>query len=288
MTTASWVICNAFLHQCPPQKRSSLLKYVAVEERQAIEALGKTYRDPTKPAESLKSQLQRIHFSWFTPHLRNLPEREVKFFLSALSEPQAAGLKKGLRFSGNLVHLSKNGETYLQGVLLKQVVGSGVNLFPIGCLPDSPLNALLEIEVVDLQTLISFLGLHDLAVEMRHIIETSKLKKIFDILPPQQLKYVKILMQSREPIAFTRMGLSNWKGEAESLKLLIEQRGLNRLSKAIYGQLPSFIWHLVHKFDIDRGMAIQKLCTPMENISSAKLLIAQVLELLSFMRNTHE
>jgi len=284
MMTASGVICNAFLHKCPPQKRTALLKHLPELEKKAFEALPKTYRDPTTGIASLSSHLERIHFSWFAPYLRNLSEREVKLFLSALSEPQAVGLKKGLRFSGHLIDLSKNAKTYLHNILLKHVIGSEVDLFPVECLPDSPLNILLELKMIDLQTLISFLGLHDVAVEMKHIIETSKLKKISEALSPEELKYVKILMQSREPISFTRMGLSNWQGDVEKLKMLIQQRGLNRLAKGLYGQHPSLVWHLIHKLDVDRGMAVQKLCAPMENTSATQLMTAQVLELLSFMR----
>lgn len=283
-----WVICNAFLHKCLPQKRAQLLKYLPNQETNTLEKLPKTYRDPTEGLESIDLRLNRIHFSWFSPYLRTLSEKEIKLFASALSDEQADGLKKGLRLSGNLASLTKSAKTYLQNTLMKEVVRDELDLLPIECLPESPLNPLLELKMIDLLTLIAFLGLHDLAVEMRHIIETAKLKKISEALSPEELKYIKILTQSREPVVFSPIGLANWQGDKEILKTIIQQRGVNRLAKAVSGQHPSFIWHLTHKLDVDRGLSIKKLSAPLENSSIAKLLIGQVVELLSFMRKPHE
>lgn len=286
--STSWVICNAFLHKCPPQKRADLLNHLTDKEKHSLESLPKTYRDPTQGIEPVSAQLERIHFSWFAPYLRTLSEREIKLFAAALSDSQASGLKKSLRLSGSLATLTPGAKTYLQETLMKEVSADMADLLPIECLPDSTLNPLLSLKMADVLILVSFLGLHDLAVEMRHIIETSKLKKISEALTAEELKYVKILMQSREPVSFSRIGLANWQGDKENLKAIIQQRGINRLAKALYGQHPSFIWHFAHKLDADRGMAVQKLCVPLENVSAAKLLVAQVLELLSFMRKPHE
>jgi hypothetical protein len=286
--STSWVICNAFLHKCPPQKRADLLNHLTDKEKHSLESLPKTYRDPTQGIEPVSTQLERIHFSWFAPYLRTLSEREIKLFAAALSDSQAAGLKKSLRLSGSLASLTPGAKAYLQNTLMKEVSADIADLLPIECLPDSTLNPLLNLKMADVLILVSFLGLHDLAVEMRHIIETSKLKKISEALTAEELKYVKILMQSREPVSFSRIGLANWQGDKENLKTIIQQRGINRLAKALYGQHPSFIWHFAHKLDSDRGMAVQKLCAPLENVSAAKLLVAQVLELLSFMRKPHE
>jgi len=286
--STSWVVCSAFLHQCPPEKRAHLLNYLPISEKQIVEQLPKTYQDPTKGIAPIKVQLERIHHSWFSPYLRTLSEREIKLFAAALSESQTASLKKDLRFSASLPSLKPRAKNYLQSILIQEVKGKELDILPLECLPESSLNPLLELKLVDLLTVVTFLGLHDLAAEMRHIIETVKLKKISEALSPTEIKYVEILTQSREPVIFSRIGLTNWQGDKESLRTIIQQRGINRLGKALYGQHKSFIWHLIHKVDVDRGLAIQKLCSPLENTLGTKLLIAQVLELLSFMRQPHE
>lgn len=282
------IACNAFLHHCPPPKRSALVKYLSAVKKQALEVLSQTYRDPTQGLSSLSAQLERVHFSWFTPYLRTLSQREVKFFLSAFPGGHATELKTGLLFSEDLVSLTPPAKTYFQKLLLKYLIGEEVEWLPIECLPESPLNDLLELPLAELNTLIDFLGLHDLTVEMRHIIDTSKLKQISGALSSDEQSYVKMLMQSREPVIFPRMGLAQWQGEKEKLKLLIRGRGLNRLAKGLYGEHPSLLWHLSHKLDIDRALSLQKLYAPLENASVSKLLRSQILELRSFMRKPHE
>lgn len=284
----SSIACNAFLRRCPPQLRAALVSYLPAAERQLLETQPKTYRDPCQGISSTGSQLERIHPSWITPHLRNLTEQDVKIFLAALSPAQALELKKGLLFTGESFPLSSDAKAYSQSVLLRQIIGEEKDLLPIECLPESPLNALLELSFYELCTLIDFLGLHDLTVEMRHIIDAAKLKRISEALSSDELKYVKILMQSREPVIFPRMGLDHWQGEVDKLKILVRGRGLNRLAKGLYGQHPSLFWHLSHHLDVDRALSLQKLCTPLESPSAPKLLSAQILELHSFMRKPHE
>jgi len=264
------------------------MKYLSAAAKQVLETLPKTYRDPTQGLSSLSIQLERIHFSWFTSYLRTLSQREVRLFLSASPAGHVAELKTGLLFSEDLIVLSPSAKSYLQGLLLKHLIGEEKEWLPLECLPESPLNALLELSSVDLNTLIDFLGLHDLTVEMRQIIDAAKLKKLSAALSPSERSYVKILMQSREPVVFPSMGLAHWQGEKDRLKVLIRGRGLNRLAKGLYGGHPSLLWHLSHKLDVDRALSLQKLYAPLENASVSKLLSDQILELLSFMRKPHE
>ncbi len=279
MRPSSWIAFNAFLQKCPPDKREHLSAHLPENDRKLIQALPKTKGDPT---QGIDNPLEQIHFSWFAPYLRNLTERDIRFFISALSEQQAAGLKKSLLFSGTTAPLRDLAKKFLQMTLLQKVSADQTDLLPVNFLPDSPLLPLLELKLADLNSIVDYLGLHDLAVEMRQIIDKAKLESIYKALSSEEQNYLKILLQSREPIAFSRMGLANWKGDADSLKTMLRQRGVNRLAKALYGQHSSFIWHLCHRLDTDRAVLLQKLITPLENSGAIKLLISQIVELLSY------
>lgn len=282
MGTASWTVFHAFLHKCPPEKRERLMSLLCKSEQKKAEAAPSTKGDPTRGIQPVETSLDRIHYTWFAPYLRTLGAREIPLFLAALSEPQAAGLKKILLFSGTTPTLRKLAKKFLRTALFQKIVSDQADLLPVECLPEAPLNALLELSLADLNALMDYLGLHDLSVEVKQIIETAKLKQINNALSSEEQNYLKILLQSREPVAFSRMNLVHWKGDSESLKSLLRQRGINRLAKALYGQNPSFIWHLTHKMDIDRALLLQKLCTPLENSAASKLLVSQILELLSY------
>ena len=288
MKHSSLTVFNSFLMQSPSPKRESLLKCLGEREKSLLDALPKTQGDPSKGFSSSEEILTRIHYSWFAPYLRTLSEKDIRLFLSALTEEQASGLKKILLLSEGKISLTKAAKLFLQKHLLSELIGTRSDILPPECLPDSPLNVLLNLKFSDLNDLIFFLGLHDLALDMKHIIETAKLKKIQAILSNEQQNYLKILFQSREPVIFAKMGLAKWMGDEESLKQLIFQRGFNRLAKAVYGQDASFLWYLIHALEIDEAHLLQKLCTPLDNSTATQALTFQIFELLSFMRHSHE
>ncbi len=80
------------------------------------------------------------------------------------------------------------------------------------------------------------------------------------------------------------MGLASWNEDEEELKLFIRRRGANRMAKALYGQDPSLIWHLLHKLDVERALLLQKLCLPLKNSRAVNLIIKQILESLIYVR----
>jgi len=288
MRSSSRVVLKAFLENCPPVERSSLVKFLAPIERQVLEKLPKTFGNPLQDKETAEETLQWIHPSWLSPFLRTLSEKEIGFFLAALSPSQSQAVGKELLYSGKLPSLTELGKSYLQKTLLGYLTAEIEDLLPSSSLPDSPLNVLLDLKNETLNLSLDFLGLHDLCVEVKQIIEKTKLNKVYEALTPPQLNYLKILLQSPEPVAFAKMGLSHWNEDKEKLKILIRQRGANRLGKALYGQDPSLVWHLLHKLDFERALLVKKLTSSLENARAVQILIGQILEFITYIRQHHE
>ena len=284
MKTAALLACRALLEKAPSDRREALMSHLSEKDRATIEALPATQSDPFETAQSMEDRLQMIHTSWLTAILRSFPPSDMRLFLSILHPVQAVEVQKALQLKGTLIPVSDTAKEYLRDVLWQKITGKDSEPLPLSCLPASSLLPLLELSFDELSTLIDYLGMHDLATEMRQIIEASRLKKIYEILDPQEQDYLKMLLQSQEPVVFTRMGIMNWKGEKEALRSLIQQRGINRLAKVAYGQDPSFLWYLAHRMDAERAQLFQKLCAPLENPSVISLLTNQVLELFSFLR----
>lgn len=284
MRLSSRVVLKSFLERSSPAEQSSLAGYLAPIEKQILDKLPKTYGNPLSDAETPQQLLGQIHPSWISPFLRTLSEKDIGIFLAAIGTALSSAVGKDLLYAGKIPHLSEIGKEYLQKTILGYLTAEVEDLLPLSSLPESPLNILLDLKIDLLNLSLDFLGLHDLCVEIKQIIEKTKLQKINEALSPHQLNYLKILLQSPEPVSFAKMGLANWNEDPEKLKMLIRQRGANRMAKALYGQDPSLVWYVLHKLDFERAFLVKKLMSPMDNSRAVQILIAQILEYITYIR----
>jgi hypothetical protein len=283
MKTSTQIVLKSLLSRSTHAEQMTLSHFLAPSIQESIEALPPPSGDPLHDSISEADILKSVHASWISPFLRTLPEKEISLFLAALG-PQSAHLRKELLYTGDLPSLTPFATSFLQKTLLDFLTSDLEELLPPPFLPDSSLNILLKLGEEKCSLLLKFLGLHDLAIEVRQIIEKQKLKQIYDVLHPAELTYFKILLQSPEPVTFAPMQLAHWSGDQEKLKSLIVQRGANRLGKALYGQNPSFTWYFLHKLNMEEAHLVQKLCAPLENRRAAQALISQILEFISYIR----
>jgi hypothetical protein len=283
MDKTAAIVCHAFLNKYQPERQNALLKYLPSTDAKELREMGATFGDPTQQFPRCDEELYRIHYSWFAPFLRTLPESDIRLFLACLHAEQLKGLKSQLLFSNHLLELSFLAAQFLRQSLFKQIIPT--DLIPTACLPQSRLNLLLNLDRQEWTSLIDLTSMHDLSIEIRHIIETAKLKQIYAMLTKPQQAYLKTLSHKKEPVAFKRIGLSNWNGDTATLKQSLFQRGINRIAKALYGHHPSLIWYVSHHLDMERGNALLKLCTPLDHPRAAPLLIDQVVDLSQSINN---
>lgn len=221
--------------------------------------------------------LGRVHWSWFLPTLKAYPETEQKLFLSALSPYAAKNLAKTLTLSLNGAELSEVGKAFLKKTLLDSV--QSAPLMPVEYLPPSPLNRLLSLSKKELTQLIDLLSMHDLAAELRQIVETKILKKIYSLLSEKERSVLKTATAHKDPFASERLGLDRWDGSEETLRTLLHKRGLARLGAGLSGQDPDLIWYICHQLDIGRGNALHKLCAKEAIHGLSDVILRQIEEL---------
>ncbi len=280
MNATAAIVCKSFLQKRPEEKRDQLFRFLSEDDQQLISEIPYSYPyDPTAGFSSAQINLNRIHYSWLEPLFRTFSENEVRLFLSALNAEQAKSLKKLLLLSNHKVELNPAISPFFTQTLWEKI--SEKELLPFECLPESPLNGLLELSPASLGNLLDSLGLHDLAIEVKQIIDTARLKKIYSALLPNELTFLKSLMHHKEPLTFKRMDLQTWDGKKSTLRALLRQRGVNRLAKALYQQGKSLLWHISHKLDKEAGEILVKLSTPLEHVRAQEILISQVTELLT-------
>ncbi len=282
MTTAS-IVCKAFLQKCPQEKRERFLRFLPQQKQAELQELPSSfYKDPTRGIAPEEEYLKKLHFSWFTPLFRTFSESEVRIFLSALMTEQIEGLKKLLLFSNHGAALTPFSRPFVQKTLWHMIQEK--SLLPIECLPDSPLNQLLELHHNELVSLIDLLGIHDLSLVVKQIIDKTKLQHIHAALTSSEYAFLNTLLLKKEVLSFKPFSLEKWDGKPASLRALIQKRGMNRLAKALYSSENSLLWHVSHILDMPRGELLSSLATPLDGPRAKEILIGQVVELFPLLK----
>ncbi len=266
------------LGRCELEKREALERFLPEEERKFLESIPPFEGD--LHGGDLEDLLDKVHWSWFLPTLKLYPQAEQKLFLKALGPYAEKNLLKALTLSANNSEITEIGKSFLRQVLLDSLVGPKAELLPISCLPKSPLSHLLKMTKKELTHLIDQLALYDVAIELRQIVETKILKKLYSLLTSEEKKRLKELGSHKEPFSLGKLGIERWDGSEELLRTLLHKRGLMRFGAALSGQDPDFIWHICHQLDIGRGAQLHKLCKNEAIHGVTDVIIKQVEELL--------
>lgn len=205
---------------------------------------------------SLEEWAAPIHFSWFSQILSEYSTREQALFLSVLPPLQVQGVREMLHLNFPEQATSPLVRPFIMNVLRKTMQEH--DLLSEQQLPPSPLNGLLQIDRRNLVHIIDFLGLYDLAADLRQVVDKELLGKIYKALNSQQLHFLHYC--SKQPIKWVsaKLGLHAWDGTKKQLNHLLHYRGLIRISKAMHQEDLSFRWHLLHRLDTGRAKIIQK------------------------------
>lgn len=285
MHLAGMILFKALLQGLPQPKKQALVKHLNNKLLDTLAPLpANLASNPLMNKTPFNTYLNRVHVSWITPYLRTLSENDMRLFLAALSPEKQKELKEALLFSPHIPVLREQAKEYLQYTLFTKIRGEKKELLPIECLPEDPLNALLQLKPHQLSDLIFFAGLTDLSYDLKRVVETAKIKLIHAALSARHLSYLQSLAHQRENIAFKPMALDKWSGEASHLHQLIYQRGLNRLAKALYGSSQSLFWYVAHSLDAAQSAALEQLHTNLDHPRGHTLLVKQIVDLCTLIQ----
>ena len=285
MSTTSQIIFKAFLDSCDPEKKESLLSFLPASELEVLEHLSPPLRDVSGGIDRDDTLLDSFHTSWFQPFLRSLATNDLALVLASFSSAQCEQLSKDLGFSNTLPSLTPSARAYIRSSLFSELKKDRLPLLPLECLPANPFNTLLSFSYAQKLQLIDLLSMYDLADEKKSIIEKTKLALITQILSKDELTLLNKLSKIKDLLKFKKMNLNHWDGNPETLRTLLRQRGINRLSKATFGSDPSFQWYLSHQLDLTSAHLYKKLHTSLENTEATKSLSEQVLSLMEIFKD---
>ena len=278
MDRRGWMTLRVLINRYNPKAGNALLKFLPKDQLAAVTSIDVRSTDLTPILQQAEKTISRIHYSWIQPLLSKFPNRLHPIVYAALTPEQASGLHATSSVPiSNLVrkfilnHLSS---------LLK------INdHFPIEYLPESEFSPLISWSKARLVNLIDFLGLYDLASEVRKIVNPNHLKNIYTCLTPKQFHFLKLCLNQKEQITSPKLGIDPSKQDCAKLKQIIHRRGLLRLGRALCGQNRDLVWHIAYTLDMGRGKILLKEYqeAPMPKITP--ILKQQVLNLMNFLKS---
>lgn len=279
---------RGLLEKTGPDRKKVLVGYLSDSERKKAEGAFVPVADPFSFDFSIEDRIKVIHYSWIAPFVRPFAEADQRSLLSVLAPAQAEKLKLYFKISRGLKKLGFHPKRFLQRLIYDWLISTQKEFVPVEYLPAHPLNAILELKKSSIQHLVDFLGLHDLALELKKMVTAKQIKKIQEALSKPHREYLKKVCKSKEPISFARFNLERWDGDETKLKQILHQRGFNRLSKALFGCHPSLMWHITRRLDTGRTKIMRKFFTDMNNEKAQEALKKQVVSLILLIREHYE
>ena len=281
MSSSSWIVFKSLLEGTNSPLQSQVGSFLSNDAREKYESVHASKQDLFSHDTSLKMRLEDIHYSWFISFLEPFAENDKELILSALGDTQSEKLRQHFAIKkASPLPLKETAKNYLSSAIYDYLTSDQKEFLPTEFLPDHPLNALLSLSKRQIQTLVDYLGLHDLAMELRHVIKSHQIKKIQKVLNQDEQKHLKSILKQKEPLSFSRLNLDGWNGDGQMLKAILHHRGFNRLAKALFGCHPSLLWHISHKLDTGRTKVLRKFYTDINSDEALKSLTNQILELI--------
>lgn len=276
------VFFKVLLNRFNPNGSESFLKVLPKEEAQAILKETTSSKNTAAVLTVFDDLLSHIHYSWLASVLNTLPKRVLGATIASLSEPQATGIKKLLKIENLPSQPTPVIKKFLRNEFMKQ--WQTKETIPLEYLPPSSLTPLLYFSKVQLEELIDFLAIYDLAHALRSIVDRKNLKSIYLCLKPRQQEFLRLCLHKKEKITGPKLSIDKWNGHTENLLSILHRRGLLRFGKALCGQHPQFLWYITHTLDTGRGNIISQYYNEESTPDVTNVLVQQVLSLISFLK----
>jgi hypothetical protein len=257
MKAQSGLMLNALLSHFHKGAFKDSLNYLPLKQRQELASLPVPKSLPKSALWDPDQIVRWIHYSWFAPILEMYPQEVQTLFLGAFSESDRISLSKLLKIRQSPPALSSPVKLFF----LKKLCAASIDktVLPMDFLPDSPLNSMLELTKRQLVRLIDLLGLHDLAIDIRRVVDRKQLDQVFALLTISEQQYLRYCLQQQDLILSPAEGIQKWIGGSKKIGLILHLKGLFRLSAALSGQSGSLMWYLIHHLDTGRGAKLQQL-----------------------------
>lgn len=199
---------------------------------------------------SYQSFLNQFHPIRIYECIKKLPEEIQDLTFSSLPENQIANIQK--RFT---LPIKQIPECYKK-LFMKKLLEHMYEKMPIiqEFDPNAAQDKLLQLPSHLIIRLCDLLGMYDLSIEIRHVINQKMLQNIYHAITDSQSNFLRRHLQSSEYHPdIPKLNLLNWSGDKTSLSKAIHYRGLIRFCVALSSYESSVLKFLSYKLDPQRS-----------------------------------
>ncbi len=283
MQPKSAVFMKVLINRFHKGSLQSLLGCFPTEEAKEIANVDVPSNDPSIGLKTASEKISSIDYTWFLPSLQKLSKNAQQTVAAAFPEPHSSKLLQALNLPSSAETPSPIVKNFLLLKCYKNLPGAS-EVLPKQYLPQTPLSLISSMNKRELVEVIDFLGLHDLADELKHVVDQKTLKNVYACLNAKEQQYLKYCIRQKEKVVLPSLGIERWSGNVDKLKSVLQSRGIIRLGKALSGENPDFIWHVAHNLDSNRGQTLLKYYSekPLTNITPA--LAQQTLNVINILK----
>jgi len=274
------IFMRMLLNRYHPTGVESVLKCLPAETAKGIFNQSPSSKDPSEALLQPEDYIREMHYSWLIEPIKKFPPSLHPLLLGALAEDQKGPLAKLLRLAP-----AGNVSPSLRRYVCRELYFSldTATLIPKAFISPSSLSPLLQLSKKRLVELIDYLGLYDLAEEIRGIVDTKNLKTIYQCLSAKKQQFLRICLHQREKLITPKLHLDKWEGDCQQLSKLLHMRGIFRLGKTLSGQKGDLILFLTHTLDTGRGKILAEHVGPQEIPGVTQALVLQILNAINFL-----
>ncbi len=258
---------------------SQLFELLPEEECTAVTDAAIVQQSPSHFVLYNSSLLLSIHYSWLESVFKSCSKELWPWLLHCVDTRAVPRLEKLLDTRACPEPPPQFAMSTLVKKLYQQVLYESMT--PKFALPAGSLNHLLDLSKDQLMELIDLLGFHDLANELRVVVDKNLVRKIYSLFTVKQRKFLNHCLRKKPVIASQGGALMDQVKSSANLKHLLHKKGLARFSMAMAGEHPSLLWYISRRLDTGRGSSFLKCASGNKQPRVTKALIPQVIEITS-------
>jgi hypothetical protein len=280
LSPRSIAFLHVLLNRFHPENKKRLLQGLKEPLKSSILDLTISSNSLSSVMENKSTQLSSIHYTWLKDYILTFPESYIKPLVASLTNKQQISLIDELKLE-NLPKLTLVGKSYFSSILWDKTEEK--SHLPLTLLPHFPLKSLAILNKAQLQKVIDYLGLHDLTLSIRTIVNKALIRSVFETLDTKERLFLKKIFNKKETVSSKKIPLETWTGNKEKLRILLHKRGIIRLGAALSGTDKELIWHIIKILDTGRGMLLKEQIKSHALPKITEKLIIQVEEILNFL-----
>lgn len=257
MKLTQGMVLRVLINRFHPEGVESLSPFLGEDALRLLEGETLEFNRPDELLNAHHRLLSKIHYSWLVPAIQKLNGPLQAHVIAQMPEPSRSKLAQHFQ----IAELPERLHPFLREVLVHKVIsrlGEESHIHPqlVESGTFSDLEPLTKHQLLDV---IDCLGVHDIALEIKQIVDKRKLAKVIETLTPLQKAFLKSAVHERAVWNSTPVGLENWAGDRKNLLRTLHKRGIARFGIALQGADPEFRRLILLKLDTGRAGRLEQV-----------------------------